>query len=318
MASGGAASMNIALASASNFAGEVNQIMICLLLLSMGILILVFGLMCTFAIRYRANSPVRRAEVAERSWRFEIAWTTATMLAFFGLFYWGARVYLREMQPPPGTMKIYVVGKRWMWKVEYPGGQKEIDSIHVPVGQRVQLILTSEDVIHDLAIPAFRVRHDVLPGRYETFWFTATKPGVYHMFCGQLCGVGHSSMVGFVVAMTQPDFQKWLEQNGTSQTLVAAGQQLFESFGCSGCHLNRGTVRAPSLAGLYGSPVPLSNGTITTADEQYLRDSILFPDKQIVASYKPNVMPSYNGKISNGDLEKLIAYIKSLGSENGS
>ena len=311
--------MNIALASASNWATVINQLMVCLLMLSVGIVILVFGLMFFFAVKYRANSPVKRAELAERSWRFEIAWTTATMLAFFGLFYWGARVYLQEYQPPPGAMKIYVDGKRWMWKVEYPGGQREINMIHVPVGQKVQLILTSEDVIHDLAIPAFRVRHDVLPGRYETFWFTATEPGVYHMFCDQLCGVGHSSMRGFVVAMTPQDYQRWLEQNGTSQTLVAQGEQLFQAFGCSGCHVHHlgSTVRAPSLVGVYDSPVPLSNGTITIADEKYLRDRILFPDRLPVASYKP-IMPSYNGKISDADLEKLISYIKSLGAESHS
>ncbi len=310
--------MNIGLPDASNFAPVVDQIMVCLLAISMAMLALVFGLMLTFMVKYRANSPIDRGQIAQRTWRFEIAWTAATILAFFGLFYWGAIVYLREYQPPAGAMKIYVTGKRWMWKVEYPGGQREIDELHVPVGQKVQLILTSEDVIHDLAIPAFRLRHDVLPDRYETFWFIAERPGTYEMLCAMLCGAEHSRMRGHVVVMSQADFQRWLGQNGTADTLVAAGRQLFMSYGCSGCHENNGgVVRAPSLNGVYGSPVPLSNGTTVIADEGYIRDSILFPEKQIVASYQP-IMPSFDDKISDGDLQKLIAYIKSLGAESHS
>jgi cytochrome c oxidase subunit II len=313
---GGGAAVNIGLVDASNFAPVVDQIMICLLLLSLGILVLVFGLILVFTVKYRADSPVKRGDIAQRTWRFEIAWTSATILAFFALFYWGARVYLQEYQPPSGAMKIYIVGKRWMWKVEYPGGQREIDALHVPVGQKVQLILTSEDVIHDLAIPAFRLRHDVLPDRYETFWFIADRPGTYDMLCTQLCGAEHSRMRGHVIAMPPTDFQRWLEQNGASGTLVAAGKQLFSAYGCSGCHdRNDGTVRAPPLTGVYGSLVALADGRTVMADDQYLRDCILFPSKQLVAGYPPD-MPSFSGKIGEGDLERLIAYIKSLGPES--
>ncbi|HEX5327694.1 MAG TPA: cytochrome c oxidase subunit II [Acetobacteraceae bacterium] len=307
--------MNFKLPVASNFAPTVDHILICLLVISAGIMLLVFGLMWVFMIKYRAGSPIDRGAIREKTWRIEVAWTTATFFVFLGLFYWGADVYLDEYQPPPDTMKISVVGKRWMWKFEYPGGQREINELHVPVGRKVQLVMTSEDVIHDLAIPAFRVRHDVLPGRYETIWFIADVPGTYDLYCTRLCGAEHSEMRGNVVVMKPADYQRWLEQNGSSSSLVAAGQELFVRFGCSGCHMGGGTVRAPSLDGVFGSPVPLSDGTTIIADDKYLRDSILYPTKQVVASYVP-VMPSFDGKVSNADLEKLIAYIKSLGAES--
>ncbi len=309
--------MNFFLPVASNFAPTVDHIMICLLVISAGMLLLVFGLIWTFMIRYRANSPIDRGAIAERTWRFEIAWTTATFVVFIGLFYWGADVYLDEYQPPPGAMKISVIGKRWMWKIEHPGGQREIDTLHVPVGQKIQLIMTSEDVIHDFAIPAFRIRHDVLPGRYETIWFIADTPGTYDIFCTRFCGTEHSRMRGDVVVMTPADYQRWLEQNGTSGTLVAAGQQLYMALGCSGCHSGNGPVPSPSLKGVFNSPVALTGGRVVIADAQYIRDCILFPAKQRVAGYGAD-MPSFNGKVSEADLEKLVAYIKSLGAETGS
>ena len=306
--------MNFQLPVASNFAPEVDHIFIALLVLSSGVIILVLGLIVYFAVRYRASNPLDRGEILEKTWYFETAWTSAMILGFFGLFYWGATVYLREFRPPPNALKVAVVGKQWMWKVQQPGGQKEINSIHVPVGEPVQLLMTSEDVIHDVFIPAFRVKHDVLPGRWETLWFVAEKPGTYDLFCAQLCGSDHSQMRGSIIAMPRSAYQQWLETAGTAVGLVTLGKELFVSLGCAGCHGGNGTVRAPSLAGVYNSPVPLSDGRTVIADEGYLRDSILQPKSEIVASYEPK-MPSFAGKITNGELEALIAYIKSLGAE---
>ena len=307
--------LNFRLPVAANFAAEADHIFIALLVLSSAVLILVATLMITFAVRYRADSPLDRGSLLPRTFYIEMGWTTATFLGFIGLFWWGGALYLREFRPPPDAIKINVVGKQWMWKVEHPGGQKEINTLHVPQGQPVQLIMTSEDVIHDVGIPALRLKRDVLPGRYENMWFVADTPGTYWLFCDQLCGADHSRMRGQVVVMAPPDYQQWLEANGTSRGLVAEGERLFVQFGCAGCHGGNGTVRAPSLAGLYKSPVPLSDGTTVVADEKYIRDSILFPKKQIVASFKP-VMPSFDGKVSEADLQKLVAYIKSLGSEH--
>ena len=293
--------------------------------MSFAILALVFGLMLLYIIKYRAGSTIDRGALAEKTWRLETAWTVATLLIFFGLFVWGADLYVRLFQPPADAMKIYVIGKQWMWKVEHAGGQREINALHLPIGRPIELVMTSEDVIHDFSVPAFRIKHDVLPGRYETLWFQVVRPGTYHLFCTQLCGTDHSAMIGDIVAMSTPDYEKWLEQNGASETLAKAGQTLFMRYGCSGCHGGNGvagnqsvsTVRAPPLAGLYGSPVTLADGGIVTADDRYIRDCILMPETQRVASYQP-LMPSFAGQISEEDLLKIIAYIKSLAPENPS
>jgi cytochrome c oxidase subunit II len=317
--------MRLWLPQATTSAPEVDWLILALVLVSCVILALVFGLMLLYLFKYRANSTVDRGALAKKTWHIEVGWTTATLVAFFALFVWGADLYVRLFQPPPSTLKIYVIGKQWMWKVQHPGGQREINALHLPVGRPIELIMTSEDVIHDFSIPAFRIKHDVLPGRYEMLWFQAERPGTYHLFCTQLCGTGHPEMTGEIVAMPTPDFQKWLEQNGTGETLAAAGRTLFMRYGCSGCHGGTGaggneaksTVRSPSLVGLYGSPVTLADGRVVIADDRYIRDCIMLPDTLRVASYPP-VMPSFAGQMSEEDLLKIIAYIKSLAPETPS
>ncbi|MBV8093411.1 MAG: cytochrome c oxidase subunit II [Acetobacteraceae bacterium] len=309
--------MRFWLTAASSLAPEVDYLILVLLAVSFITLGLVFGLMALFIVRYRAGSGIDRGQVRQKTWRIETAWTVATMVAFFGLFLWGADLYVRMFKPPPGALQIYVVGKQWMWKVEHPGGQREIDTLHVPTERPVQLIMTSEDVIHDFSIPAFRLKHDVLPGRYETYWFRADKPGTYHLFCQQYCGADHSKMVGEVIAMPGPEYERWLEQAGTSNTLAQEGQVLLMRFGCTGCHGENSPVHAPSFKGLYGSPVTLNDGKHMIADDRYIRDCILLPETERVAGYPP-IMPSFSGVISEEDLLKIIAYIKSLGPERTS
>ncbi len=317
--------MRFWLPEATTSAAEVDYLILALFLTSCAILALVFGLIWRYMIKYRAGSDIIRGAIAGKTWRLETAWTVATLLIFFGLFIWGADLYVRLFQPPSDALKIYVIGKQWMWKIEHQGGQREINALHLPVGRPIQLVMTSEDVIHDFSIPAFRIKHDVLPGRYETLWFEVKEPGTYHLFCTQLCGTGHSEMVGEVVAMPDPEYQNWLEQNSGGETLASAGETLFMRYGCSGCHGGNGvggrqsgsTVRAPALAGLYGSPVALIDGSIVTADDLYIRDCILLPEERRVASYPP-LMPSFAGQISEEDLLKIIAYIKSLTPEKQS
>ncbi|MBV9735541.1 MAG: cytochrome c oxidase subunit II [Acidisphaera sp.] len=326
--------MNLSLPEASANAPETDALIGALLLLSLAVLALVFGLMLLYVIRYRAGSRIDRGKLAEKSWRFEISWTAATLVIFFGLFLWGADLYVRLFEPPADAEKIYIIGKQWMWKAEHPGGQREIDTLHVPANRPIELLMTSEDVIHDFSVPAFRLKRDVLPGRYESLWFRADTPGTYHLFCDQFCGTDHARMVGDIIVLSGPDFRRWLAETPSSEDLADQGQDLFIRYGCSGCHggngagglsgpggtapesLGRspqgGTVRAPSLVGLYGSPVPLSDGSVVIADDRYIRDSILEPGSQIVASFQ-NVMPSFAGQISEEDLVKVIAYIKSLG-----
>ncbi len=304
------------LASASALANETDWLIGSLLIVSLLVLALVLGLMAVYVVRYRHDSKIDRGDVAQKTWRIEVAWTTATLVAFFGLFIWGADLFVRDYQSHANPLTINVIGKQWMWKTEYPGGQREINELHIPVDRDVQLLLTSEDVIHDFGIPALRLKRDVLPGRYEALWIHANQTGNYHLFCDQFCGTDHSSMVGTISIMSGPDYQQWLEQNGTSSGLVAEGQALFIGNGCSGCHQaglsgGAGTVRAPSLSGLYMSPVPLSDGSTVIADDRYIHDSIVYPAQQVVASYPP-VMPSFKAVIGEEDLVKIIAFIKSL------
>ncbi len=302
--------------AASPGAVETDWLLAALLGSSLLVLALVFGLMFVYVIRYRQGSPIDRGKQAKKTFGIEIGWTAATLVIFFGLFIWGADLFVRSTAPHPGALTISVIGKQWMWKVEYPGGQREINALHLPIDRDVQLLLTSEDVIHDFGLPAFRVKRDVLPGRYEALWLHPDRLGTYHLFCDQFCGTDHASMIGIVTVMSGPDYQRWLEQNGTSAALVAEGHALFIRYGCDGCHQNGlsgggGTVRAPSLNGLYMSPVPLSDGQTVIADDRYIHDSILYPKEQIVASYAP-VMPSFDHVISEEDLFKIIAYVKSL------
>ena len=302
--------------AASSNAPELDALIYGLLIMTAAVLLLVFGLMLVYVVRYRAGSKLDRGSLAEKSWRFEITWTAATLVVFFGLFLWGADLYVRLFQPPADALKIYVVGKQWMWKVEHPGGQKEINALHVPVNTPVELAMTSEDVIHDFSVPAFRIKHDVLPGRLETLWFRADETGRFHLFCTQFCGTDHASMIGEVDVLSGPDYASWLATAPSSGDLVSEGQALFMRYGCSGCHQaglsgGGGTVRAPSLNGVFGSTVPLSDGTTVQADDRYIRDSIMYPSSQVVASYTP-VMPSFKGVMPEEDLLRIVAYIESL------
>jgi cytochrome c551/c552 len=207
-----------------------------------------------------------------------------------------------------------VIGMQWYWQIQHPGGQQELDELHVPLGQPVRLNMISLDVVHSFWVPAFRIKQDVLPGRYTTTWFQATKPGRYHLFCAQYCGTQHANMVGWVDVMSPSDYQHWLSGNHSDPSLATAGARLFVQYSCTGCHAHSATVRAPSLNGLYGKPVPLSDGTVTVADDRYLHDSIVQPGIQVVAGYQ-NVMPSYKGALNEGQLLALVAYIRSLGQE---
>jgi cytochrome c oxidase subunit 2 len=289
----------------------VNNLFVAELAICFIIALFVVGLMLTFGIRYRRNSAASRLHPVEKTWHWEIGWTSASLIGFLVLFVWGAEIYIWMYQAPPGDLEIFVVGKQWMWKFEHPGGQREIDTLHVPVGKSVRLVMASQDVIHSLFVPAFRIKHDVVPGTLETAWFKATKTGEYKLECSEFCGTQHAHMKGEVIVMEQPDYARWLAGRGAGETLALQGEALFRHYGCSGCHFGSSTVHAPSLAGLYGSLVHLQDGSTVRADERYIQDSILRPKSQIVAGFPP-VMPSFEGQIGSDDLLKLIAYIQSL------
>ncbi len=269
-----------------------------------------------FCVKYRRGSKADRSNPPNRNIILETAWIGIPVLLALSIFVWAARVYVDIYQAPPGAIDIYVVGKQWMWKLQHPEGQREINELHVPIGRPVRLILSSQDVIHSFFVPDFRIKQDVLPGRTTTTWFEATQPGRYRIFCAQYCGMNHSRMRGWVYAMPQADYERWLSQGSTGPSMAAEGARLYQQLGCSGCHGASNTVRAPSLDGIYGKPVPLSNRQIVIADDRYIHDSILLPKAQVVAGYKP-VMPSFKGLITEEQVLELTAFIKSLGEKQG-
>jgi cytochrome c oxidase subunit 2 len=231
------------------------------------------------------------------------------------MFAGGAVIYVEFRRPPLDTLDIYVIGKQWMWKSQQPNGLKEINELHVPIGRNVKLILASEDVIHNFSIPAFRTKMDVMPGHYNTLWFRPTKTGRYHFFCSQYCGTNHAVMGGWVTVMQPSEYAAWLSGSaGANADPVVTGEKLFVEKACSTCHYPDGKGRAPSLNGVFGKKVQLADGSIVTADESYIRESILTPNAKIVAGFQP-LMPTFQGQLTEEQLLGLIAYVKSLGSQ---
>jgi cytochrome c oxidase subunit 2 len=293
----------------SHHAIRIDDFFFALTALSVVIAGLVFFLIAFFSVRYRAGS--KHSGGPRPGLELEITWTAATFFLFFFVFWWAAASELRALRAPRNTLDIHVVAKQWMWTVQQPNGAREINEIHAPVDTPVRLVMTSQDVIHSMFLPALRIKQDVLPDRYTYLWFNADKPGIYHLLCTQFCGTGHSRMTGRLVLMSPQDYAHWSEAGQPRVGLAAQGEELFRSLGCSGCHGPNSSVHAPDLDGLYGHAVRLSDGRSVIADEAYIRDSLLLPQKDVVIGYAP-VMPSFANSISEDQIVKLIAYIKSL------
>jgi cytochrome c oxidase subunit II len=290
-------------------AGNVDALYIFLIIVSGLMSLLIFTAVVYFAARYRARRGVL-AEQIEGSTPLELTWSIIPLGVFMVIFIWGAVVYFKERTPPRDSTEIYVVAKQWMWKLEHAEGQREINELHVPVDRDVKLIMTSQDVIHSFYIPAFRIKQDVLPGRYTVAWFRATKPGTYHLFCAEYCGTQHSGMIGSIVVLPPAQYEAWMT-GGTTGPLSATGEKVFAELGCVTCHRSDAQGRGPNLQGLFGTPVKLEDGRTVVADENYLRESILDPGAKIVAGFKP-VMPTFQGLVSEEQLNALVAYVKSL------
>src|SRR2546423_10063094 len=296
-------------ARASTTAGSVDALYIFLVALSLFVSVAIFTMICIFALRYRRRKG-REAEQIEGSTILELTWSAIPLAIFLFIFAWGAVVYFKERTPPRGATQIYVVAKQWMWKLQHEEGQREINELHVPVGRDVEMIMTSQDVIHSFYVPAFRLKQDVVPGRYTTLWFRATRPGTYHLFCAQFCGTMHSGMIGEVTVMESKDYQAWMTSAAPSGSLAQTGMTLFQQLGCNTCHLNDVQGRGPVLKGVYGNPVQLGDGRTVTADENYIRESILVPAAKVVSGFRP-IMPSWQGQVNEEQLNELIPYIKS-------
>ena len=297
---------------ASSIASEVDAVYLFLVLVSAVLTVIIAGLIVYFAIKYRRGSAADRSHGQSHFFLIEVSWIVVPFLLTMVMFFWGAKIYFAQSRPPAGAMEISCVGRQWMWKFQHPEGNSEINDLHVPLNEPVKLNLISEDVIHSMYIPAFRVKHDVLPGRYTSVWFKPTKVGRYHLFCAEYCGAKHSEMRGTVHVMEPSQFQSWLSGGISGDTPVEAGRKLFEQMRCDSCHRGGGTAsRGPVLEGLFGSTVRLQNGQTVVADEGYLRESILRPAAKVVAGYQP-IMPSFEGQLSESATLQLVAYIKSL------
>jgi len=294
---------------ASSLAANVDALYIFLLIVSALMTALIFTAVIYFATRYRRRRRVP-AEQIEGSTPLEITWSAIPFAVFMVIFFWSAVVFFKSRTPPRDSTEIYVVAKQWMWKLEHAEGQREINELHVPVDRDVKLIMTSQDVIHSFFVPAFRMKQDVLPGRYTVVWFRATRPGTYHLFCTQYCGTQHSGMIGSIIVMEPAQYEAWMS-GGSSGPLSATGEKIFAELGCATCHRTDTQGRGPNLQNVFGRPVLLEDGRTVVADENYVRESILDPGAKIVNGFKP-IMPTFQGLVSEEQLNALVAYVKSL------
>jgi cytochrome c oxidase subunit 2 len=297
---------------ASNFAFETDLFYLFLFALTGFFTVLVFAAAIYFLVKYRRRGQGEVPQQIEGHLPLEIAWTVIPFAIAMFIFAWGAKLYYQMYTPPGDALEIFVTGKQWMWRAQHPDGQREINELHVPLGRRVKLTMTSEDVIHAYYIPAFRTKTDVVPGRYTTTWFTPTKVGTYHLFCAEYCGTQHSGMIGTVTVMGYPDYQAWLRGVPRDKSPAEAGQQFFASLACNNCHLEGNTGRGPSLHNLFGTDVRLADGSTVKVDETYLRQSILNPGAKIVGGYA-NDMPTFQGLVTEEQVAMIIQYIKSIG-----
>jgi cytochrome c oxidase subunit 2 len=301
---------------ASTIAGEVDALYFFLVGLSLVMSVLIATLVVSFAVKFRRRHADDVGTQVHGGLTLEVAWTVVPFLITLIIFFWGAKVYFVMASPPAETLNIYVVGKQWMWKVQHTTGQREINQLHVPVGRPVKLIMTSEDVIHDFSLPAMRVKADVIPGRFVQIWFEPTRPGTYQIFCAEYCGTQHSRMIGQVVVMEATEYQTWLSGGTAEGSLASTGEKLFGDLACNTCHRPDSRGRGPVLQNVFGHQVQLNDGAVVTADENYLRESILTPAAKLTAGYQP-VMPAFQGLVSEEQLLALIEYVKSLSTQQG-
>jgi cytochrome c oxidase subunit II len=299
------------LPEASAHAVTIDRLMIAFSALALALTVPVFVLTIAFAIRYRRGKQVNREHASDRNVWLEVSWSVIPFLLILGFFVFSARVFFAFHRRPADALPVDAVAKQWMWKFQHPGGQREINQLHVPVGTPVAVTMTSQDVIHSLYIPALRIKQDVLPGRYTRLFFTATEPGTYRLHCAEFCGTDHSLMGGAFVAMTPAGYGAWLRGADRALTPAGAGKQLYDRLNCGACH--QGDTRlAPPLAKLYGGQVRLADDSRVTADEQYLHDAITDPNAQIVAGYRP-IMPTYRAVLNAEEVRDLVAYLRLIG-----
>jgi cytochrome c oxidase subunit 2 len=296
--------------AASDVAKYVDGLYLGLVVITGTVSLLIWLVIFYFAVKYRRRPDNELAQEQEPPAALEMTWTVVPTLIFITIFIAGSWVYFRLQRVPSNALEVYATGRQWMWKFQHPTGHREINTLHVPVNRPVKITLASEDVIHSLWFPAFRVKNDVLPNRYRTMWFQATKTGRFHIFCAEYCGTLHSGMIGWVEVMEPTEYQRWLA-GGTEGSLASQGEKLFQKYACNTCHTNDATGRGPVLAGLAGKTIALADGRSTVADDNYIRESILTPTAKVAAGFQP-IMPAFQGQVSEEDLIRLLAYVKTM------
>ena len=296
---------------ASTYSGEVDALYGFLWALTIGVGAVLTILIIYFAVKYRRRTEDEIPKAVEGSLKLEVVWTVIPFFIAMGIFTWGASIYYKRYSPPSEALDVYVVAKQWMWKFQHLDGQREINELHIPVGRKIKLTMTTEDVIHSLFVPAFRLKMDVVPGKYSSIWFQPTEAGRYHLFCAEYCGTSHSGMIGWIDVMEPSEYQSWLS-GGSGEALAASGEKLFQQLGCVTCHRSDGQGRGPILEGLFGKEAALQGGQKVTADEAYVRESILNPKAKVVEGYQP-IMPTFQGLVTEEQLLQLVAYVRSIG-----
>jgi cytochrome c oxidase subunit 2 len=302
---------------ASTFAPHVDALYAYLVLITVFFSVLITALLLFFAVKYRRRSPGEVPRPIAGSMVLELSWTIIPLMIAMTIFVWGASTFFKAYRAPKQAMEVYVVAKQWMWKFQHQTGQREINELHVPVGARVKLTMTTEDVIHSFYVPAFRIKQDVVPGRYQQIWFEATKPGKFYLFCAEYCGTNHSGMGGYVYVMEPTAYQQWLAGGTGAESASAQGQKLFQERGCASCHQTEAggqQGRGPTLFGLFGKKQQVQGDGEVTVDEAYIRESILDPQAKLAMGFQP-IMPTFRGQLSEEQVLQLVAYIRSLGAQ---
>ena len=299
---------------ATELASQVDALYFTFLGISAFFSLLIATLVLYFAVRYRRRSESEVGRPEKAGIWLELTWSFIPLVILMVMFTWGAKVYITAYRPPANAKEYFVTAKQWMWKIQHPEGQREINHLHVPLGQPIKLTMTSEDVIHSFFVPAFRVKADVLPGRYTTVWFEGNKTGTFRLFCAEYCGAEHSRMIGSITIMEPGDYEAWLAGVEKGPSVIATGEELFQAKACNTCHRPDTAVQGPILHGLFGEEVELERGEIVTVDANYIRESLLNPTAKVVKGYRP-LMPTYQGQLSEEEILQLISYIKSLAAE---
>ncbi len=299
---------------ASTSAGEVDGLFTFVLWVCIAFFALIVALMVAFVIRYRRREGREPEPSPDHNTRLEVTWAVIPVILVIIIFAWGFKAFLDINTPPADAYEVQVTAQKWKWLFTYPNGHVD-ENLHVPLDRPVKVVMTSEDVIHSFYVPAFRIKRDVVPGRYSTIWFRATRAGTFQIFCAEYCGDGHSDMLASVVVHEPGGFETWLakaEAQTASLSPAQAGEHLYRTRGCAQCHSVDGKAGiGPSFRGLFGHTVALRGGATVTADENYVRESILDPQAKVVAGFDP-VMPTYKGRISDQDITAIVAYLKTL------